>query len=114
MDEPGFLRAGDDADPDARQAPDFGNEIPAVFRFPCGAGGGGDNLVNLVGFGQPLEFGQCLQGGGHSGWRDAAAVQAAGAEPDHVLFAVDDLERQVGAHVHDDHVDRVRADVDGG
>ena len=49
----------------------------------------------------------------HGRRRQAAAVEAAGAEPDHFLFAVDDLERQVGAHLHHDHVDRVGADVDG-
>ena len=48
------------------------------------------------------------------GWREAAAVEAAGAQPDHVFFAVDDLERQIRADLHHDHVDRVGADVDGG
>ena len=46
--------------------------------------------------------------------RELAAVEAAGAEPDHFLLAVDDLEREVGADAHHDHVDRVGADVDGG
>ena len=46
--------------------------------------------------------------------REAAAVEAAGAQPDHFLFAVDDFEGQVGPDLHHDHVDRVGADVDGG
>ncbi len=41
------------------------------------------------------------------------AVEAAGAQPDHVLFAVDDLERQIRPNPAHDHVDRVGADVDG-
>ena len=46
--------------------------------------------------------------------REPAPVEAAGAEPHHFLLAVDDLEREVGAHPDHDHVDRVGADVDGG
>ena len=46
--------------------------------------------------------------------REAAAVQPARAEPDHVLFPVNDFERQVRPDLDHDHVDRVGADVDGG
>ena len=35
-------------------------------------------------------------------------------EPDHFLLAIDHLEREIGPHLHDDHVQRVGADVDGG
>ena len=45
---------------------------------------------------------------------EAPAVEPAGAEPDHLFLAVDDFEGQVRADLHDDHVDGVRADVDGG
>ena len=34
-------------------------------------------------------------------------------EPDHVFFAIDDLERQIRPDPADDHVQRVGADVDG-
>ena len=61
-----------------------------------------------------LNFARVCSAGGHGGRRQAAAVQAAGAEPDHVLFAIDDFEGQVGPDLHHDHVDRVGADVDGG
>ena len=44
---------------------------------------------------------------------ELAAVEPAGAQADHFLLAVDDLEGQVRADLHDDHVDRVGADVDG-
>ena len=40
--------------------------------------------------------------------------EPAGAETHHHLFAIDDLERQVGSYLHHDHVDRVRPDVDRG
>ena len=46
--------------------------------------------------------------------RQRAAVESARAEPDHFLFAVDDLERQIRPHLHDDHVQRIGADIDGG
>ena len=95
-------------------AVDLGDEVAAVVGFAGGAGGGGDDLVDLVRLGQPLELRQRLQRRRHGRRRQAAAVEAAGAEPDHVLFAVDDLERQIRPHLHHDHVDRVGADVDGG
>ena len=93
---------------------DLGDEIAAVFGFARGAGGGGDDLVDFVRVGEPPELRQGLQRGRHRGRRQAAAVEAAGAEPDHVFFAVDDLERQIRAHLDHDHVDGVGADVDGG
>jgi hypothetical protein len=38
--------------------------------------------------------------------------QTASAQPNHVFFAVDDLEGQIRPDAADDHVDRIRADVD--
>ena len=46
--------------------------------------------------------------------RERPAVEAAGAQADHFLLAVDDLERQIGPDLDHDHVERVGADVDGG
>ena len=43
----------------------------------------------------------------------ALAVEPAGPEAHHLLLAVDHLEGQIRADPHHDHVDRVRADVDG-
>ena len=114
VNEPGFLGAGDDPRADAGLALDFGEQLAAVLGLAGGAGGGGQDLVHLVGAGQPLELRQRLQRRGHRLAGHLAAVEAAGAEPHHLLFAVDDLEREVGAHPHHDHVDRVGADVDGG
>ncbi len=93
---------------------DLGDEVAAVVGFARGAGRGGDDLVDLVRVGQPPELGQGLERRGHGRRRQAAAVQAAGAQPDHVLFAVNDFEGQVRPDLDHDHVDRVGADVDGG
>ena len=114
VDEARFFRAGDHADADAGLPVDLGDEVAAVVGFARRAGGAGDDLVDLVRFGDAPELGERLQRQADRGGRQAAAVEAAGAEPDHVLFAVDDLEGQIGAHLHHDHVDRVGADVDGG
>ena len=46
--------------------------------------------------------------------RQFLAVEAAGAQPDHFLFAIDDLEREVRPDPDHDHVDGIGADVDGG
>ena len=93
---------------------DLGDEIAAVVGFARRAGRRRDDLVDFVRLGQPPEFGQRLQRGRHGGRRQAPAVEAAGPQPDHVLFAVDDFERQVRAHLDHDHVNGVGADVDGG
>ena len=114
MDEPGFFGSGNHPDADAGLAIDLGNEVAAVLGLARGAGGRRDDLVDLVGVGQALELGQGLERGRHGGWGQAAAVQAAGAEPDHVLFAVNDFEGQVRPDLDHDHVDGVGADVDGG
>ena len=64
-------------------------------------------------FGQTPEFREHLESRVHSLRRERAAVQTAGAEADHFLLAVDDLEREIGPYLHHYHVDRVGADVDG-
>ena len=87
---------------------------PPFSASRVGAGRDRDDLVDLVRFGQPPELRQHLERGVHRLRRERPAVEAAGAQADHFLFAVDDLERQVGPHLHHDHVDRVGADVDGG
>ena len=60
------------------------------------------------------ELRQHLQRRVHRLGRERAAVESAGAEADHLLLAIDDLEREIGADPHDDHVQRIGADVDGG
>ena len=65
-------------------------------------------------FGQTPELRQDLECRMHRFGRERPAIQAAGPEADHFLFAVDDLEGEVGAHAHDDHVHRIGPDVDGG
>ena len=89
-------------------------ELAAVFGFAHRARGDRDDLVDAVRFGQAPELRQHLERGVHRLGRERPAVEAAGAQPDHLLLAVDDLERQIGPDLHHDHVQRVGADVDGG
>ena len=100
--------------PDAGLPLDAGEELAAVARLARGAGADGQDLVHAVRIGEPLERRQRLQRRASSPRPSARAVETAGAEPDHGLLAVDDLERQIRPHPDDDHVDGVRADVDGG
>jgi hypothetical protein len=77
------------------------------------AGRGGEDFVDPVRLGEPFELRQRLQRGAHRLSGQRLAVESAGAEPHHDLLAIDDLERQIGSHADDDHVDGVGADIDG-
>jgi hypothetical protein len=114
MDEPRFLRPGDDTRPDAGLLCRRLEELSAVFRFAHCAGCDGDDPIDAVRFGQAAEFRQYLERSVHSLGGKRTAVQTARAEADHLLLAVDDFERQIRAHAHHDHVQRVGPDVDGG
>ena len=105
---------GDDARADAGLPVDRREELAAVLGFAHGARRDRDDLVDPVRLGQPPELRQHLQRGVHRLGRQRPAVEAAGAQADHFLLAVDDLEGEIGPHLHDDHVERVGADVDGG
>src|SRR5437773_4449182 len=61
MDEPGFLGAGNDSRADSGLLSDRPKEFPSVFGLSRGAGGNGDNLINLMGFGQTPELRQHLK-----------------------------------------------------
>jgi CHAD domain-containing protein len=50
----------------------------------------------------------------HSLGCERATIKPAGPQADHFLLPVDDLEREVRPDLHHNHVDGVRADVDGG
>ena len=114
VDEPRFFGAGDDHGTDAGFALDAREELAAVAGLAGGAGRHGENLVDAVGIGEPLEGRQRLERCRHRLGRERAAVETAGAEPDHGLLAVDDLEREIRTHAHDDHVNRVGPDIDRG
>jgi hypothetical protein len=60
------------------------------------------------------ELRQRLQRGVHRGRGERTPIEAARPEPHHLLLPIDHLEGEVRPHLNDDHVDRVRADVDGG
>ncbi len=91
-----------------------GEEVAAVLGLARGAGRRGQDLVDLVRAGDALELRERLERRGLGRPGQLAPVETARAEPDHFLLPIDDLEREVGAHADHDHVDRVRADVDGG
>ena len=114
MDEPGFLGPRDDTRADSRLLRDGVKELAAVFGFAHRARRDGDDLVDAVRFGQTPELRQDLERGVHRLGRERAPVETACAQADHLLLAVDDLERQIRPHVHDDHVQRVGPDIDGG
>src|SRR5262249_57959465 len=103
--------SGNDLDADAGLSVDFPDEVAAILGFARCTGRGGDDLIDFVRFGDPLELRERLQRRGDGGRRQALPVESAGAQADHVFFPVDDLERQVRTDLDDDHVDRVRADV---
>ena len=114
VDEPGLFAAGNDARPDSGGLGDAGEELRAVFGLARGAGRRGEDLVHLVRVGQPLELGQRLQGRVHGRVGELAPIETAGAQAHHLLLPVDHLERQVRADLHDDHMDGIGADIDGG
>ena len=113
MDQPRFLGAGDDPRTNAGLRFDAREELAAVARFARGAGRRGENLVDRVRFGEPLEFRERLQRRAHRLGGQLLAVESAGAEAHHRLFAIDDLEGEVRSYADHDHVDGVGADVDG-
>ena len=86
MDEPRLLGAGDDAHADADVAMHGGEEVRAVLGFADRARGRGDDLVDAVGFGQPLELRQRLHRGRDARDRQLAPVEAARAQAYHVAF----------------------------
>ena len=115
MDEPRFFGAGDDAERMPVCAVDRLREIRRRSRLRASA------LVATATISSTwcdsasrLNFDSTWSAACIAVRRERAAVEAAGAQPDHFLFAVDDFERQVGPDLHHDHVDRVGADVDGG
>ena len=114
VDQPRLLRARDHAGTDPRPLGDRVQERPAVLGFSGGAGRHRDDLVDPMRLGQPPELRQHLQRRVHRLGRQRAAVESTGAETHHFLLAIDDLEREVRTDSHDDHVQRVGADVDRG
>ena len=66
VNEARLLGAGDDARPDAGLLLDGGEEVAAVLGLARGAGGGGEDLVDLVRVGEALELRERLQGRAHA------------------------------------------------
>ena len=112
MDETGFLGARNDLRFDACLALDSGQEFAAVFGLAHRAGRGRENFFDLMRLGQPAKTRKRLQRRGHRLCGQRLAVESAGPETNHLLFAVDDFKRQIGADAHHDHVNRICAAVD--
>ncbi len=113
VDESRFFNAGNDLRSNAGLALDCRQEFAAVLGFACRARRRRQDLVNLMRFGETSKLRQRLKRCAHRFFGERASTEAARSEPDHLFFAVDHLERQVGSDVDHDHVDRIRADVDG-
>jgi hypothetical protein len=113
MNEPRLLGSRNDTRSDAGFVFAARQEFAAVAGLARGAGRGRENLINLVRVRDSLELRQRLQGSAHRFRRESSAVETTCPQPDHRFFAVDHLERQVRAHANDNHVNRVRADIDG-
>ena len=92
MDEAGLFGAGDDARTDAGLFVDGLQELAAVLGLARGAGGDGDNFINLMGFGQTPEFGEHLERRMHRLRRERPAVEATRPQADHLLLPVNHLE----------------------
>ncbi len=113
MDQARFFSSRDDSGADAGLLGNGLEELAAVFRLAHRAGRAGNDVVDLVRVRQPGEFRENLQRQVHGFRRQRPAVEAAGPQPDHLLFPVDDLEGQVRLDLHDDHVQGIGPDVDG-
>jgi hypothetical protein len=66
----------------------------------------------VVGFGEAFELRERQQRRAHRFARHLAPVEAAGAQTDHFLLAIDDFEREVRSNLDHNHVDRIGPDVD--
>ena len=89
-------------------------ELAAVVGFTHRAGRDRDYLIHAMRLGETAELRQHLKGRVHRLAGERPPVESACAQPDHFLLTVDDLERQIGADPHHDHVQGVGSDVDGG
>jgi hypothetical protein len=113
-DETRRVEARDDLDRQARLPLEPTHEGRAVARFANGAGRHRAQPVDVTGAGEAAEGrhgagGELGRLGGERAGREGLAP-----ETDHLLHAVDDHDAAVGRHVGDDHVDGVRAEVQGG
>jgi hypothetical protein len=105
MNQPRFLGTRDDAGANASLLGNGAQELATVFRFARGARRDRHDLVDVVGLSETDEFREDLQSRAHHLGRQSPASEASGAEANHFLLAVDDLEREVRTHADHDHVE---------
>ena len=112
MNEAGFLGSGDDLRLDASFALDSSQKFAAVFSLPHGARRRREYFFHLMRLGQPAKAPERLKSRRHCLGGERLAVESARAEADHLLFAVDYFEGQIGPDAHHDHVNRICTAVD--
>jgi hypothetical protein len=91
VNEPRFLGPRDHPGPDAGLADDRVKEFATVLGFANGAGGPGNDVIDLMGSRETAELREDLQSQAHSLRRKGLSVEAPGAEPHHLLLSVNDL-----------------------
>ena len=112
MNEVGLFGPGNHLRADSKIPMGGSQKIRAVLGLTDGARRGGDDLIDLMG---PRKLGELRQGAARSAERavgQGTTVEAAGAQPHHVLLAIDDLEREIGTHLGHDHVNGIGPDID--
>jgi hypothetical protein len=92
VNEARLFRTGNHPRANAGLFGDGAQELAAILRLARGAGRCREDPVDRVGLSQAPELGQHLQSGVYRLGSQRLPVQAAGAQPHHFFFAVDDLE----------------------
>ena len=113
MNQARFLGARNHLGLDSGFALDGSQKLAAVLGLPDGARGRRENFFDLMRLGQPPKPRKRLQGGRHRLRRQGLAIETPRSEAHHLLLAIDDLEGQIRPDPDHDHVNRIRAAVDG-
>ena len=109
-----FFCAGDDLRRDPGVLGNGVQELAAVLRFAHGCGRDGTHVRDAVALRELHELADGFQAEAHGFVCQAAVLEDALAQEDHLLLAVDDLERVIAPSADHDHVDRVGPNVDCG
>src|SRR5262249_25226550 len=112
-DEPCLLDSGDHVDVEPESVPHAQSELAAVLCLPNRAGGHGQHWVGPLLFREALEGLERTKADVDRGGRQASSAERRAPEAHHLFLAIDDLEARA-SDPRDNHVNRVRADVDRG
>ena len=114
VDQPGLFLARDGPGPDSHLLSDPFEKLFPVARFAYGRGCDRSDFLDALDRRQTavgLEDGQRLR---HGLLGENSGRWCARPEPDHLRLAVHDAKASRCVDLHDDHVDGIAADVDGG